>query len=86
MENIFNLFSHASFALEFMATNIKSLVRDNSNYLPIGNGHLLLWDEDEGLIYKNLSTSETMDVNLPSNLFSLLDDLVTMDELFKGAK
>ena len=85
MENIFNLFSHASFALEFMASNIKSLVRDNSNYLPIGNGHLLLWDEDEGLIYKNLSTSETMDVNLPSNLFSLLDGLVTMDELFKGA-
>ena len=36
MENIFNLFSHASFALEFMASNIKSLVRDNSNYLPIG--------------------------------------------------
>lgn len=83
MENIFNLFSHASFALEFMASNIKSLVRDNSNYLPIGNGHLLLWDEDDGLIYKNLSTSETMDVNLPSNLFRLLDDLVTMDELFK---
>ena len=83
MENIFNLFSHASFALEFMASNIKSLVRDNSNYLPIGNVHLLLWDEDEGLIYKNLSTSETMDVNLPSNLFILLDDLVTMDELFK---
>lgn len=83
MENIFNLFSHASFALEFMASNIKSLVRDNSNYLPIGNGHLLLWNEDDGLIYKNLSTSETMDVNLPSNLFTLLDDLVTMDELFK---
>lgn len=83
MENIFNLFSHASFALEFMASNIKSLVRDNSNYLPIGNGHLLLWDEDDGLIYQNLSTSETMDVNLPSNLFTLLDDLVTMDELFK---
>lgn len=82
---IFNLFSHASFALEFMASNIKSLVRDNSNYLPIGNGHLLLWDEDDGLIYQNLSTSETMDVNLPSNLFSLLEGLDTMDELFKGA-
>lgn len=86
MENIFNLFSHASFALEFMASNIKSLVRDNSNYLPIGNGHLLLWNEDDGLIYQNLSTSETMDVNLPSNLFTLLDDLANMDELFKGAK
>ena len=82
---IFNLFYHASFAQEFMATKIKSLVRDNSNYLPIGNGHLLLWDEDDGLIYKNLSTNKTMDVNLPSSLFSLLDDLVSMDELFKGA-
>lgn len=83
MENIFNLFSHASFALEFMATNIKSLVRDNSNYLPIGNGHLLLWDEDDGLIYKNLSTNETMDVNSPIDLFTILDDLANMDELFK---
>ena len=85
MENIFNLFSHASFALEFMTSNIRSLVRDNSDYLPIGNGHLLLWDEDDGLIYKNLSTGRTIDVNLPSNLFSLLDDLVNEDELFKGA-
>lgn len=86
MENIFNLFSHASFALEFMASNIKSLVRDNSNYLPIGNGHLLLWDEDDGLIYKNLSTNETIDVNSPIDLFTILDDLANMDELFKGAK
>ena len=86
MENIFNLFSHASFALEFMASNIRSLVRGNSGYLPIGNGHLLLWDEDEGLIYKNLSTSETKDVNMPSDLFIILDDLANMDELFKGAK
>lgn len=86
MENIFNLFSHASFALEFMTSNIRSLVRDNSNYLPIGNGHLLLWVEDEGLIYKNLSTNETMDVNSPIDLFIVLDDLANMDELFKGAK
>lgn len=86
MENIFNLFSHASFALEFMASNIKSLVRDNSNYLPIGNGHLLLWNEDDGLIYQNLSTSETIDVNSPIDLFTILDDLANMDELFKGAK
>lgn len=86
MENIFNLFSHASFALEFMTSNIRSLVRDNSDYLPIGNGHLLLWDKDEGLIYKNLSTNETMDVNSPIDLFTILDDLANMDELFKGAK
>ena len=86
MENIFNLFSHASFALEFMASNIRGLVRDNSNYLPIGNGHLLLWDEDDGLIYKNLSTNDTFEVNLPEELYSLLNDLDSMDELFKGAK
>lgn len=83
MENIFNLFSHASFALEFMVSNIRSLVRDNSDYLQIGNDHLLLWDKDEGLIYKNLSSSETKDVNRPSDLFKILNDLVNMDELFK---
>ena len=86
MENIFNLFSHASFALEFMASNIRGIVRDNSDYLPIGNGHLLLWVEDEGLIYKNLSTNETFEVNLPEELYGLLNDLDSMNELFKGTK
>ena len=86
MENIFNLFSHASFALEFMASNIRSLVRDNSDFLSIGNGHALIWLEDEGLFYKNLSTNETFEVNLPEELYSLLNDLDSMEELFKGTK
>ena len=79
MSTFFNLYSHASFALEFMASNIRGLVRNNSNLLIIGNGHILEWDEDKGLLYKNFN--DMIDVNRPEDLFRVLDDLYATDEL-----
>ena len=76
MSTFFNLYSHASFALEFMASNIRGLVRDNSDSLTIWGDITLVWDEDKGLLYK--TNSEEIDVNRPEDLYRVLYELYNM--------